>query len=131
MRATKLIKEYVEKQVKARFPKSMDEILWDHETERMSKAITEANEKIEEYAQKIVAELNEKYNFSEEYKLKEYRDRCYVSNTSTYDCKNYLASRKAREAREKKINETIENILITLELGGTKAELEEMLNNIG
>ena len=131
MRVTKLIKDYVAKQVNIRFPKSAEEIAWENETKKMNEAITEANDKIEEYAHKIVAELNEKYNFSEEYKLKEYRDRCHVSSTSTYNCEGYLASREAREAREKKISETIENILITLELGGTKAELEEMLNNIG
>ena len=97
----------------------------------INNATTEANEIVFEYAKKLAEELNAKYGFSEDSNLK--ANNCYnsVSYKCDYNsefCEEYF---KAREERRKKINEKIEEILLTLELGGTKADLDEMLKNVG
>ena len=46
MRVTKLIREYVEKSVRANYPKSVAELVWEEHRKSMSDAITEANEQV-------------------------------------------------------------------------------------
>ena len=130
MRVTKLIKDYVEKRVREKFPKTTEELTWEAEKEKMSKAIEQAEILISVYAEQVIEELNEKYGFSKDYCMKKHN---YYHVTDTYynDSIIYQISLKAKTEREKKMNKTIEDILISLELGGTKAELEEMLANIG
>ena len=130
MKVTKLIKEYVEKRVREQFPKTAEELAWEAEKDRMSKAFEEAGELMEAYAEQVVKELNEKYELKG-YCLRTYHNYSYVTDTYCNDSENYQASVKVGREREKKIDKTIEDILISLELGGTKADLDEMLANIG
>jgi hypothetical protein len=131
MRVTKLLREYVEKKVEESYPKSVAELVYQEHNKNINEAITEANEKVYEYAKKIAEELNARYGFPTDSNLK----ACYhynsVSSRYDYDSEIYQASRKARDERQKKIDEKIEEILLTLELGGSKADLDEMLANIG
>lgn len=131
MRVTRLIREYVEKKVKENYPKSVAELVWEEHKKSMSDAITEANEKIFEIAQKLAEELNAKYGFSNDSGLKAYDHYNVVSNEYDYQSEIYKAYRKAKDERQKKIDEKIEEILLTLELDGSKADLDEMLANIG
>ena len=55
-------------------------------------------------------------------------DVCFGSNTLTYAEK--VAHDKARAEVHKARQEAIDNILVTLELGGSKADLDEMLANL-
>lgn len=129
MKVTKLIREYVEKRVKEQFPKTAEELAWEAEQDKMRKAIEEAEKLIGVYAEQVVKELNEKYDFKD-YNMRK-TNTCYATDTYCNDSKVYRASSKAKNERVKKVGEIIENILVSLELGGTKAELEEMLANIG
>ena len=131
MRVTRLIREYVEKKVNESYPKSVAELVWEEHRKSMSDAITEANEKIFEIAQKLAEELNAKYGFSNDSGLKAYNHYNAVSNEYDYQSEIYKAYRKAKDERQKKIEEKIEEILLTLELDGSKADLDEMLANIG
>lgn len=129
MRVTRIIREYVEKRVREQFPKTTEELAWEAEKDKMSKAIEQAEILIGAYAEQVIKELNEKYEFKD-YCLKKH-NYYHVTDTYQSDSIIYQISLKAKEERNKKINKTIEDILISLELGGTKAELEEMLANIG
>ena len=132
MRVTRLIRDYVEKSVKANYPKSAEELAWEEQTKKMNEAIAEGNALILEYQKKIAEELNAKYGFDKEYCLCAYDHYNTVrSNNYGGDSPLYEAYRKARDERENKIFDTNEEILLTLELGGTKADLDEMLKNIG
>ena len=131
MRVTKLIREYVEKRVNESYPKSVAELVWEEHRKSISDAITEANERVSEFAKKLAEELNEKYGFSNDSGLKAYNHYNVVSNEYDYQSEIYKAYRKAKDERQKKIAEKIEEILLTLELGGSKADLDEMLANIG
>lgn len=130
MRVTKLIREYVEKRVNAAYPKSEAELIWEEKSRRTHEALTRANGIIEAYSKKIAEELNAEFGLGD-YKLEPFEGRNWFCASWYGDCAEYKASRKAEEERHKKIRETVEEILISLELGGTKAELEEMLANIG
>lgn len=131
MRVTKLIREYVEKSVKANYPKSAEELAWEERSKALSQAMTEVNEIVEAFAEKVIAEINEKYGFAEGYDRLEKTQYAIVRSNGQFDDPIYRASYNARKDREKAIEEKIEEILLTLELGGTKADLDEMLKNIG
>lgn len=131
MKVTRLIREYVVKKVNENYPKSVAELVYEEHCKNMKDAITEANEKIFEIAQKLAEELNAKYGFSNDSDLKAYKHYNVVSNEYDYQSEIYKAYRKAKDERKKKIETQIEEILITLELGGSKADLDEMLTNIG
>lgn len=131
MRVTKLIREYVVRSVNANYPKSAEELAWEEHNHNISNAITEANEIVYEYAKKIAEELNIKYGFPNDSKLRPSDYYNAVSSRNDFESEIYRAYRRARDERQKKISEKIEEILLTLELGGSKADLDEMLANIG
>lgn len=131
MRVTKLIKEYVEREIKARIPKSAEEVAWETERERMNEAITEGNERIEALEKEVAKELNLKYGFTKDYCLIPKKHYSTITDKYYGDSEIYKAYCKAKREREEKIFKAIEEILLTLELGGTKTELEEMLAKVG
>lgn len=131
MRVTKLIREYVVKKVREAYPKSEAELIWEEKSRRANEALTRANDIVEAYAKKIGEEINFEFGLTEGYRLKAFDGRNWFGTSWYGDCEEYQASRKAESARDKKIAETVEEILISLELGGTKADLDEMLAKIG
>jgi hypothetical protein len=130
MRVTRLIREYVEKKVREAYPKTIEELAWEEHDKSLDEAVAEANEKIFEFAEKLAEELNIKYGFPADNNLRAVHHgsiaRRYNNNSEIYQ-----AYFKAKDERYKKINEQIEEILLTLELGGSKADLDKMLANIG
>jgi hypothetical protein len=131
MRVTKLIREYVAKKVHESYPKSAEELAWEERSRTLNQAMTEANEIVEAFAEKVIAELNEKYGFAEGYDRLEKTQYSIVRSRGQFDDPIYKTSYEARKNREKAIEAKIEEILLTLELGGSKADLDEMLANIG
>ena len=130
MRVTKLIREYVEKKVKEAYPMSEAELIWEEKSRRTNKALTRANDVVEAYAKKVAEEFNAEFGLGD-YNLKAFDGRNWFSTSWYGDCEEYQTSRQAEDERRKKIAETIEEILISLELGGTRADLDEMLANVG
>ncbi len=131
MRVTKLIREYIEEKVNEAYPKPEATLCWEEKSNRVNEAMTEAEEKITALKQQIVEEINEKYGFSKDgYRLRpaEYRE---VLTTSYWDEKLYEESKKADKERAIKVEASIKEILVSLELGGTKADLDKMLAEVG
>lgn len=131
MRVTRLIREYVVKKVNESYPKSVAELVYEEHNRKINDAITEANEKVYEYAKKLAEELNARYGFPADSSLRACDHYNSITNKYDYDSEIYQAYRKAKDERKKKIEGKIEEILITLELGGSKADLDEMLANVG
>lgn len=128
MRVSKIVKEYIEKQVASKFPKSKSEL----EFEQLVNLVNSANEEyyalIEKAKEKIAAELLIKYNLPQETTSK---DNQYNYNQfGTWGTKARATSEKDKQARIVAIQQKVEDIIITLELGGTKADLEKMLAEI-
>lgn len=130
MRVTRLIKDYVEKSVKANYPKSVAELVYEEHSNSLDEAVAEANERIFEFAEKVAEELNVKYGFPADSNLRAVQ-RGSMARRYNYDAEMYQEYRKARDERHQKIEEKIDEILLTLELGGTKADLDEMIKNVG
>lgn len=131
MKATKLIKEYVAKKVREAYPITAEELAWEELKDKISKALEKADKIIKEYAEKVIAELNAENGFESDYCLEVYKHSSSVTYGSCRNSEIYNAYCKARDEREQKINEAIEEILINLELGGTRKDLDEMLANLG
>jgi hypothetical protein len=77
-----------------------------------------------EIADSIIA----KYGLTEEMgrQQDDYRDYEFTTFNSPIEIK----ANTDKENRRKAVNQKIEDIIVTLELGGTKADLEKMLSEI-
>ena len=134
MRVTKLIREYVEKKVRETYPKSPEELAWEEELDRFHKSEREFEERGYELLKSLAEEINVKYGFEPQGEkelgvLRAYTGRTYGS-IDHWGHPIREAARKAQDARSKKIDETIEDILITLEMGGTRADLDAKLEGL-
>lgn len=128
MRVTKIIRDYVEKRVNEIYGElTEEEKLYEEEKAKFENEVKLANERI----RKIIEEESEKIP-------NPYGLRLDITTSTIYSTWRYggelpeiqaKARIKENERADKK-NKAIENILITLELGGTKAQLEEMLKEL-
>ena len=129
MRVSKAVKEYIEKQVCAKYPKSENELKAEQVKELVDKANQEMTELINKAKKEISNQIIAKYGLTEEMGKQEtasYHDYKFNSWNSPIEMK----ANTDKQNRRKAINEKIEDIIVTLELGGTKADLEKMLNEI-
>ena len=140
MRVTKLIREYVENAVDEKIPLPAEpkgiaalKAEWDELNERIiKKAITE-------YMTFFAAHKGEcaPYYYDGDFNNMDAIGR-YVAKKTGVSCGSNTLSFSAKKAYEaerravgQKRKETINEILVSLELGANRAELEEMLSKIG
>lgn len=133
MRVTKKVENYIREQVKAK-------VMPKYEAEKAeSKRIINLKNDIENRAsdaakQAAMAIFNEAKQYSDIFELDEgsirkaylscynpvrIKDFCYTDSVHKWE------SRYAEE-----VNKIVDNIIVTLELGGNKADLDRMLNEI-
>ena len=122
MRVTKLIREYVEKTIVAKMPYGEPTATYKQHSKALNDLCTQLEEKVDAYAQELLASVG---NLPEGFVIK--RSSYCVFNSSSYHSPMYDADqahqRQVRENRAK----AIENILVELELGATKADLERLI----
>lgn len=124
MRVSKAVKEYIEKQVCAKYPKSENELKAEQVKELVNKANQEIAKLIEKAKKEISNQVIAKYGLTEE--MGKQNDASYSNyQFSTWNSPLEIKATTDKENRRKVINEKIENIIVTLELGGTKADLEK------
>ena len=126
MRVTKIIKEYVEETVNG---------IYNPIIENCSKDYSEKKNEVEEILEKMVDE----FNTAAKKVIKEHgftidswcgEEKHIIGYSCNFGDKEYKSvADKRNELRDEK-RRKIQDILVTLELGGTKAELDEMLKNI-
>lgn len=134
MKVTKLIKEYVAEQVMAKYPETEGEKLYQEKLDEIQNKTDELNNQIKEYASKLCQQANEDLGIDAwtDKNDKIHLSSCYnVVLSGSYNNPYATNLRTLKNERNKKINDTIKNILVNLELGATKAELDEMLKNLG
>ena len=122
MRVTKLIREYVEKTITAKMPYGEPTITYKKHKECLTDLTAQLNEKIDNYAQELLASVG---NLPEGFKIERTGYRMF-SSTSHRSPMWEAADDHEREVREKR-KTAIENILLELELGATKADLERLI----
>ena len=132
MRVTKNIKEYIERHVKEKvYAKYEAERL---EAERQRKIVDdfweEMTETVERQAEAMVNDFLENHGDIVErtsdrdivsycsYVL-QLKDKCYTNSVHMW-----------RERANREVREIVDNIIVTLELGGSKADLDRMLSEI-
>ena len=128
MRVSKVVREYIEKQVWAKYPKTERELYAEQISELVNKAKEEHRRRLNQMKKDLADEIVAKYGLTEEMGKQdiEYHDYMFLTYNSPIQCR----ANTDKENRRKAVNSKIEEIIITLELGGTKADLEKMLSEI-
>ena len=133
MRVTKKVENYIREQVKAK-------VMPKYEAEKAEAARiagikndieSRANKAAREAARAIYAEAKE---YSEFLELDENSiERSYFNCYHPISIKNYSYSNsvyKWESRYTEEVNKIVDNIIVTLELGGNKADLDRMLSEI-
>lgn len=122
MRVTKIIREYVEKTIKAKMPYGEPTATYKQHCQSLNDLTSQLNENINAYAEELLASVG---NLPEGFTIK--KSHWSVFESSSWNSPMHTAAaaheRQVRENREK----AIENILVELELGATKADLERLI----
>ena len=128
MRVSKAVKDYIEKQVNARYPKTENELTAEQVKELVNKANQEMLMLIDKAKKEISNQIIERYGLTEE--MGKQRDSYYDYKFCTFNSPLEIKANTDKDNRRKAVNQKIEDIIVNLELGGTKADLEKMLNEI-
>ena len=127
MRVSKTVREYIEKQVASKFPKTESELYYEQTQQIVSKAGHEYEERLAKAKQEIAEQVAQEYGIVEDMATINLR---WCNPYETCGTKVRTQAETDKEKRRKVINAKIENIIVALELGGTKADLERMLAEI-
>lgn len=133
MRVTKIVKEYITEEVKKRIP-CEDLPEYAELNKRMQLAKETFIEVLDRSINDFIREINETYELPEGWQLKRvsrFNGTYGILQNYPDDEELYDLNRKHIEEMHKKREAAIKNILVTLELGGDKAELEKMLSEVG
>lgn len=133
MRVTKKVENYIREQVKAR-------VMPKYEAEKAEAArIIDIKNDIESRADKAakkaakavyaeVKEYSELLEFDESSIERSYFNCYHPISIKNYSYRNSVYNWESRYAEE--VNKIVDNIIVTLELGGNKADLDRMLSEI-
>lgn len=134
MRVTKTIKDYVTRIVEEIYSEpTEEEKAYSALKEAINAEVNRLNEKFKPIIEEEIKAFNTIHGLDKKTDGIRLRDS-YICIYDTYDLgRTTEIGQKAQEAaraRRKKINEAIENIILTLELGGNKVDLDRMLNEL-
>lgn len=123
MRVTKIIREYVEKTINEKLVYGAPTANYNAAVSEMKELKKEVNDQVVAYAERLCAEATAK--LPEGFSIKLHTD--YPVTSNDYNSPLYCAARKHEDEIRKKRRDSIENILVELELGATKADLERLI----
>lgn len=124
MKVTRLIREYVEKTVTALSKKSQEEIDYGILQDKCADAMDYIHKRTVALADELKKEVVEMFDIPEEYIEKSAYNLLIAKHNGTEVSKKAYA---AKERRDKETQDRINDILLNLELGATRAELDEMI----
>lgn len=125
MRVTKAIRDYIEKKVFDEYDKAKNELRKDYE-EREQKAKKEIKEMLEDTVLENINMILGYYGM-EQVKKEDTFNRFYISIQNR---KEIAEINRKKAEMYSSAKDKITEILATLELGGTKEDLDKMLNEI-
>ena len=129
MKVTKLIREYVEKTVDACYPKPDSEKLLNEQRSRANSALAEFNKMVEEYADSILSEIKAKYNIPDDFNFHT-KHSINHAEFSSYDTALYRKVNADMQKWNKLQQQKKDEILLSLELGATKSDLDNMIKQL-
>lgn len=128
MRVSKVVREYIEKQVANKLSKTANELQYEQDSHRVAVANDEYHQLMKQASEEITKQLITKHNIAND--MFEERSCYSYSPFGTWNTKVRELADKDRRARQEELTKKVNEIIITLELGGTKADLEKMLAEI-
>jgi hypothetical protein len=137
MRVTKVIREYIEEKVaeKLPYPEKPKDSLEEELAQVMKEMLVAAKAKLKEFAYQHKGEFYFGWSGCDydnfEGQCKYIDNELEIRGCSCIHSKEEEEYKKLRKDIQDKRKEAVKDIIITLELGGTKAELEEMLAKVG
>lgn len=131
MRITKVVKEYIEERITEKvLPKyELEKIEAERQLEIKNKFFEELAEELEAIAAERVEKLLAENPFLERSE-KQNISTVYYSAVNIIDRHLFLSVHNWKTRAREEINNKTKNIIVTLELGGTKEDLERMINEI-
>ena len=134
MRVTKVIKEYIERKVNEAYPLPIKKDAIRKEFEQLKEEVgklykEKALEFVEKYKGKIGLGFGASLDQSLE-KAKDYIDEHLFVSICGFVTEEDVLYKKEVEKVKAMRQEALNNIIITLELGGSKAELDAMLKEL-
>lgn len=123
MRVTKIIREYVEKTITNALPYGAPTAEYKAACAQMCDLKTEVNEKVVAYAKELCAEATTK--LPEGFRIKLHSE--FPISSDSYNAPLQCAASSHERAVREKRAAAIEQILVELELGATKADLERLI----
>ena len=129
MRVSRVVREYIEEKVRKAFAeKSTAEVEYEELKRQISDFRSTLDDAVDDFIKMAIMEFRTEFNIPDDIEIKpsDY-DRLRVSDwnsairneANTMECKREVARANA-----------VKDIVVTLELGGTKDDLEQMLANI-
>lgn len=127
MKVSKTVKEYITKKVREVYEPRLREVDLDYKVKKaeVEAKIKSLTEQFKKDVLDIVKDNCEQWNFEPNIRYVEYYGIYVHDQIAEQEYRNQKAN--IEEERDAKIEE----IIVTLELGGTKADLENMLANLG
>ena len=122
MRVTKIIREYVEKTVTAKMPYGAPMEEYQAANKELNDLCKRLEKQVEAYADEL---LNGIDNLPEGFTIK--RTHNCIFSASSWDSPMQKASHAHESEIRKKRAAAIEQVLVELELGATKADLERLI----
>lgn len=124
MKVTRLIREYVERSVTAFSQKSQEEIDYGIYQDNIALADEYIEQQTAEFVERLKADVLQRFNLPE-CAIAYSSERVVVLARHGNDVERKALAAKA--LRDQRVRDKIDEILLSLELGATKAELDEMI----
>lgn len=129
MKVTKLIREYVEKTIDACYPEPDSVKSFRKQCNKANNALTEMNDMIIAYANSILPEIKEKYNVPDDFNL-HVRLGINYAEFSSWNTQLKLKADEDKRKTDKAKQQKRDEILLSLELGATKDDLDDMIKRL-
>lgn len=129
MRVSRVVREYIEEKVRKAFAeKSTAEIEYDELRQKISDFRSTLNDAVDDFIKMAIMEFRTEFNIPDDIEIKpsDY-DRLRTNDWNSAIRNEASAMERKREVAR---DNAIKDIVVTLELGGTKDDLEKMLANI-
>lgn len=126
MRVTKIIREYVEETVNGIYDPLIENCSGDYYKKKneVRKILEKMAGEFDAAAKKMIKETGFSIDSWDE------KERAIITYTCNFGGKERASILEKENKLKDEKRQKIQNILVNLELGGTKAELDEMLKNI-
>lgn len=129
MRVTSTIKNYVREQVSAKFPTPKEVTDYNKYKEEEANFVKKYNDRLSKYIKSLEKEMEEANTMK--YLVSAGGSVSYGYRTSQKERDLYTARNNAIVKRDMEIDKAVNNIIVTLELGGNRADLDRMISEIG